>query len=62
MGKADPQTAYQDPYDIHYGAQTPGFIWFVYNIFTERYESQHGKFQGLYPERDPDNSQAEQNT
>lgn len=62
MGNTDPETTYQDPDDIHYGAQAPGFIWFVYYILTERYESQHGKFQGLYPEWDPDNGQAEKNT
>ena len=61
MGKTDPQTADQDPNDIHNGTQAPGFIWFVYYIFTERYESQHGKFQCLYPKGDPDNGQTEEN-
>jgi hypothetical protein len=32
------------------------------DIFPEGYEREHGKFHGLYPERDPDNGDKEQNT
>jgi len=62
MGKTDPNSANKDPDDIHNGTQATWFIWFVYNIFSERYESQHGKFQCLYPKRDPDYGQAQEYT
>ena len=62
MSKADPYATKQDPDNIHQGTQAPGFIWFVYYFFSEGYERQHGKFQGLYPKRDPDNGQTEEKT
>ena len=61
MRQADTEPADQEPDYIHNGAQTSGFIRFIDNFFSEGYESQHGKFQGLHPEWDTDDSDTQKN-
>jgi hypothetical protein len=60
MGKTDPKTTYQDPDDIHKGTQATWFIRFGDYIFSKGYECQHGKFQGLHTEWNPDDGYTQQ--
>ena len=62
VGKADPDAAQQNPEDVHDDAQASAGLRSGLDFLAERAEGQQTDFEGLYTERNTDDSNAPDNS